>query len=197
MELFVVCEINFRAGSIGSSAESSSILLIASSHWNIPGRLIRKVPRKPAGKVSRKLLLPLPRQLHDELLREVGRRDSRKLAQKKNPSDTPTQFSTRLFTHYSMQRSTLRSMGRASQNSMQLSTGRPARRSIAQIAQITMWELLTMLRCRRHANFYARAFRRSYHDNTYMGKFRSNIKKNNTISTRCSAESCARTPMQQ
>ena len=83
MELFVVCEINFRAGSIGSSAESSSILLIASSHWNIPGRLIRKVPRKPAGKVSRKLLLPLPRQLHDELLREVGRGDSRKLAQKK------------------------------------------------------------------------------------------------------------------
>ena len=119
------------------------------------------------------------------------------LHKKKDPSDTPMQFSTRLFTHYSMQRSTLRSMGRASQNSMQLSTGRPARRSIAQYAQITMWELLTMLRCRRHANFYARAFRRSYHDNTYMGKFRSNIKKNKTISTRCSAESFARTPMQQ
>ena len=79
----MVCEINFRAGSIGSSVESSPILLIASSHWNIPGRLIRKVPRNPAGKLSRKLLLPLPRQLHDELLREVGRRDSRKLARKK------------------------------------------------------------------------------------------------------------------
>ena len=195
--MFVVCEINFRAGSIGSSAESSSILLIASSHWNIPGRLIRKVPRNPAGKLSRKLLLPLPRQLHDELLREVGRRDSRKLARKKkDPSDTPMQFSTRLFTHYSRQRSTSRSMGRASQNSMQLSTGRPARRSIAQYAQITTRELLTMLRCKRHANFYAHAFRRSYHDNTYMEKFRSNIKKNKTISTRCSAESFARTPMQ-
>ena len=82
----MVCEINSRAGSIGSSVESSPILLIASSHWNIPGRLIRKVPRNPVGKLSRKLLLPLPRQLHDELLREVGRRDSRKLARKKKRS---------------------------------------------------------------------------------------------------------------
>ena len=131
-EVFRVSEINFHAGTTGSSVESSSILSIASSRWNIPGMLLRKVPRNPAGKLSRRLLHPLLCQLHHELLRDVGRGTPRKLEQKKNPSDTSMQFSTRLFTHYSMQRSALRSMRRASQCSTQLSTGRPARRPIAQ-----------------------------------------------------------------
>ena len=82
-EVFRVSEINFHAGSMGSSVESSSILLIASSHWNIPGALLRKVPRNPAGKFSRKLLHPLLCQLHHELPRDVGRGAPRKLVQKK------------------------------------------------------------------------------------------------------------------
>ena len=82
-EVFRVSEINFHAGSMGSSVESSSILLIASSHWNIPGTLLRKVPRNPAGKFSRELLHPLLCQLHHELPRDVGRGAPRKLAQKK------------------------------------------------------------------------------------------------------------------
>ena len=118
---FRVSEINFHAGSMGSSVESLSILSIASSHWNIPGMLLRKVPRNPAGKLSRKLLHPLLCQLHHELPRDVGRGAPRKLAQKQNPSDTSTHFPTRLFTHYSMQRSALRSMRRAAQCSTQLS----------------------------------------------------------------------------
>lgn len=66
-EVLRVSEINFHAGSMGSSVESSSILSIASSHWNIPGMLLRKVPRNPVGKLSRKLLHLLLCQLHHEL----------------------------------------------------------------------------------------------------------------------------------